>query len=100
MRAFILGSVIGLLFLYTKNKNNTFDESKKQQKDLKLKCEKIVIDEFSSYLKKNENITLEEAILKFEKSDCKTLDEYSKIKGRSKEAYIDSYKEYFIIAKN
>ena len=97
MRAFILGGVIGLIFLYTKSSN--LDESKKLQKDLKFKCEKIVIDEFKSYLSKNENITLEEAILKFEKSDCKTLDEFSKIKGRSKDAYIESYKEYFIIAK-
>ena len=105
MRHILIPSISTLFFIYTlyTNHSNVSNNNNKDplliQKELKTKCENIIIDAFILMLKKNENITLEEAILNFENSDSKSLYDFSKKKGRSKKVYIDTYEEYFIAAK-
>ena len=100
MRNLLIGTLLGMsLFIIKNNFINVKEDDKNLQENIKKEAEKIVIEDFIKMIKKNKNITLEEAILKFELSECNNLDEFSKIKGRSKEAYIESYKNYFLIAQ-
>ena len=101
MRSILIGSLLGMSLFVIKNifKNENKKDITLQEK-LKKEAENIVIEDFMKMIEKNENIILEEAILAFELTECKTLDDYSKIKGRSKKAYIESYNQYFLIAKN
>ena len=113
MKNIIIPSVSALFFIYTiyhninnSNNNNNYNINNKNendalllQKELKTKCENIIIDEFILMLKKNENINLEDAILNFENSNSQSLNDFSEMKGRNKKVYIDTYTEYFIEAK-
>ena len=88
----ILGSVY-LNFDSIKNnylKYKTTEESKK-----------IVVDFFILELKKNKNLSLEEAILKFEdtKLKYKNLNELSLKTGRNIKCYTNAYKDLFEKAK-
>ena len=66
-----------------------------------LKSKKLVINFFKKEIKNNINISLEEAILKFEDPNFyyESLDQMSKKKGRPVECYIKAYKNSFLKAK-
>jgi len=63
-------------------------------------AEKLVLSEFKKMIQLDKNITLEKAILNFEFAEEANLDEFAKKKGRSKECYISTYKEFFLEAQN
>ena len=64
-------------------------------------AKKIARDFFVEKLKENPNITLDEAILKFEdtKNEFSTLEEFVKDKTRTVESYRKAYKKIFNQAK-
>tara|TARA_B100000524_G_C23497609_1_gene315750 strand:+ start:329 stop:652 length:324 start_codon:yes stop_codon:yes gene_type:complete len=65
-------------------------------------AKKIARDFFIEKLKENPNITLDEAILKFEdtKNEYSTLEEFVKDKTRTVESYRKAYKKIFKEANN
>ena len=65
-------------------------------------AKKIARDFFVEQLKENSNITLDEAILKFEdtKNEFSTLEDFVKDKTRTVESYRKAYKKIFKEAKN
>ena len=71
-----------------KNINNII---KKEQK----RAKKLVINFFIKELKKNPDLTLEEAILKFEDphNQYKNMEDFVKLKGRTIQVYIKTYKK-------
>ena len=64
-------------------------------------AKKIARDFFVEQLKENSNITLDEAILKFEdtKNEFSSLEEFVKDKTRTVESYRKAYKKIFKDAK-
>ena len=66
-----------------------------------IKARQITIDFFESLLEKNPDITLDQAILKFEdvNNEFNSLEEYSKKRHRSVEIYRESYYKLFDKAK-
>ena len=66
-----------------------------------IKARQITIEFFESLLEKNPDITLDEAILKFEdvNNEFNSLEEYSKKRHRSVEIYRESYYKLFDKAK-
>lgn len=64
-------------------------------------AKKIARDFFIEKLKENPNITLDNAILKFEdtKNEFSTLEEFVKDKTRTEESYRKAYKKIFKDAK-
>ena len=65
------------------------------------KSNSLVINFFRSELKKNRNITLEDAILKFEdvNTEFDSLEEFADSKGRDISCYINAYEYLFKKAK-
>ena len=65
------------------------------------KAKNILIKFFVEKLKENPDISLDEAILKFEdnKNEFKNLEEFAKSKTRSVECYRQSYSKIFDLAK-
>ena len=66
-----------------------------------MKARQITIEFFESLLEKNPDVTLDEAILKFEdvRNEFNSLEEYSKKRHRSVEIYRESYSKLFDSAK-
>jgi hypothetical protein len=66
-----------------------------------IKARQITIDFFEDLLRKNPDITLNQAILKFEdyNNEYENLEEYSKKKHRSVDIYRESYSDLFEKAK-
>lgn len=64
-------------------------------------AKKIVREFFANEIKKNPQITLDEAILKFEdtKNEFSSLEEFVKDKTRTVESYRKAYKNFFNQAK-
>ena len=56
---------------------------------------KVTIDNFKKMLESNNDITLDEAILKFEKSDFDTLEEFARSKNRKANSYREAYQYMF-----
>ena len=50
---------------------------------------------FHLYKCQNPNITLDEAILRFEKSECATLEEFARSKHRTAASYRKVYRPFF-----
>ena len=65
------------------------------------KAKNILIKFFVEKLKENPDISLDEAILKFEdnKNEFSSLEEFAKSKTRSVECYRQSYSKIFDLAK-
>ena len=66
-----------------------------------LKAESVTIDFFYNLINQNNNITLDEAILKFENKydDFKNLEDFATSKQRSAEGYRKAYSKLFKRAK-
>lgn len=64
-------------------------------------AKRLVINFFTKLIIENPNISLDEAILKFEDINDRysSLYEFSEIKNRPIQCYIEAYKELFEIAK-
>ena len=94
---FISLSMFSFLFINNYDKIKLYYLKEKSNYEAK----KITKDFFKKLIKTNPNVTLELAILKFENADkdYKSLELFSKDKGRKKENYIDAYKKIFIEAK-
>ena len=59
------------------------------------KAKEITIEFFKLLLIENQYITLDEAILKFEKSDFDTLEEFARSKNRKANSYREAYQYMF-----
>lgn len=92
---FIAGLVGGTIYKYHEIiKINYF----KYQTNILAK--KITINYFSKLIKENKDITLEEAILKFENANnFDNLEDFAKLKSRTVDNYIEAYKNLFMKAK-
>ena len=91
----IAGIVGGLLFRY-----HDLIKIEYMKYKTNLLAEKITIDYFCKLIIENKNITLDEAILKFENADnFKNLEEFSKSKSRTVENYRDAYANLFLEAQ-
>lgn len=66
------------------------------------KSNRLVIDFFRKEIKSNPDITLKEAILKFEdiNEEYNSLEDFSKNTGRDIDCYIKAYESLFKKAKN
>ena len=66
-----------------------------------MKAEKLTINFFYDLLKENENISLDEAILKFENKDKEfdNLKDFAESKQRTVESYRKAYHHLFIRAR-
>ena len=84
--------------MYMKNKNK-HKKINPEEQELNDNAQNMVVDRFLEYIDQNNNITIEQAILKFEKSHHSDLDKFAKEKGRTKESYLRSYTDLFNIAK-
>ena len=89
--------IIGALLLnvgtyYILKKETRIDTLKKQ--GIK-KAEDITIEHFMDLISNNPSITLDDAILDFEKAETTNLDEFSKSKSRTKEMYYETYSKFF-----
>ncbi len=65
----------------------------------KFKSKKITVDFFKNLIDNDSNITLDDAILKFENSEIKSLDEFAKTKNRTADGYRKAYSDLFEFAK-
>jgi hypothetical protein len=61
---------------------------------------KLTIHNFKKMLESNNDITLDEAILKFEKSNFDTLEEFAESKNRKADGYRTQFGNLFEKAKN
>ena len=91
--AFGLGA--GAIVLYKKIKIEEIMQWKS-----KIEAEEITVKYFLELLNNDNNISLEKAILSFEKSSEQSLKEFSEKKGRTQEAYYKSYGYLFNRAKD
>ena len=91
-----VGLVGGVVMNFDNIKNNYY------KYDAITKSNKLIINFFRDEIKENNNITLKEAILKFEDphKEFKTLEELSDRKGRNIDCYINAYSNLFDKAKN
>lgn len=64
-----------------------------------FQANRIIIDFFINLLNENPNITLNNAILKFEDNKYSTLEEFAKSKNRIIKNYTKAYSGLFNIAK-
>ena len=62
-------------------------------------AKKLTTNFFLDLLQKNKNISLDDAILKFENSENNSLEEFSRSKNRTAESYREAYNEMFEKAK-
>ena len=62
---------------------------------LKIDEKQLTKSVFHLYKCQNANITLDEAILRFEKSKCATLEEFSRSKHRTAASYRKVYRPFF-----
>ena len=70
--------------------------AKRKQYEINKKTKELIISEFSDMIFVNCDITLEEAVTKFENvEEGMTLEEFAKLKNRTKESYLNSYQPYF-----
>ena len=85
------------------NKNQNIDKDIEEAINLKKisdeNAQKIMTTFFLNLLKKDENIDIEKAILEFENSNDKSLEEFANKKGRTKDSYILLMKPAFELAK-
>jgi hypothetical protein len=70
------------------------------KQDIQNKTDELIVTTFIQFILEDFNITLEQAILKFENIEGKTLDEYAKNKMRNKESYLKIYEKHFKKAKD
>ena len=95
-------TVIGGIVYYL-NKNQNIDKDIEEAINLKKisdeNAQKIMTTFFLNLLKKDENIDIEKAILEFENSNDKSLEEFANKKGRTKDSYILLMKPAFELAK-
>lgn len=87
-----------ILLLYVNNYNSNSNNN--LVKNSKIYAEKIISNFFKKEIEKNNNLSLDKLILKFENSKEKDLNIFAKQKGRTKENYYKTYKKYYIKAKN
>jgi hypothetical protein len=92
----ILGIIGGLIYKYHDTIKIEYMKYKTN-----ILAEKITIDYFEKLINKNNNITLDEAILKFEHADntFNSLEEFSKSKHRSINNYREAYGHLFLEAQ-
>ena len=90
-----IGLLGGVVYNYEKIKIEFF-----KQKGI-FQANKLTIEFFINLLNENPNITLNDAILKFEDTENKysTLEEFAKSKNRTVKNYTDPYSKLFDIAK-
>jgi hypothetical protein len=81
----------------TNDNKNTNYIIKKEQK----RAEKLVVNFFVKELRNNPDLTLEEAILRFEDphNKYKNMEDFVKLKDRTIQVYIDTYKKMYNKAK-
>ena len=105
----VMGLAIGSIgFLFYKNhleeylKDFTDNiEAKRKKLEINQKAEEFLIKEFIDMVMEKSDITLDEAILKFENADEGiTLEEFAETKMRSGEVYRETYKPYFSQARD
>ncbi len=95
----------GIVYYLNKNQNIDKDIDKDIEEAINLKkisdenAQKIMTTFFLNILKKDENIDIEKAILEFENSNDKSLQEFANKKGRTKDSYIRLMKPAFKLAK-
>ena len=94
---YILGGILlGVGSYYILSKKTRIETL--EEKGIKM-AEDIVVDHFTDLIKNNPSISLDHAILDFEKAKTKDLEEFAKSKSRTKKMYHESYSEYFEQAK-
>lgn len=97
----ISGGLIGFYTIYKKfNEKYKNLESENERIVINKEAEDLVVNEFKKIIKLNNNITIEEAILIFEDSKEKDLEKFAISKSRSKECYINTYKNLFEKARD
>ena len=100
MTKYILGASAAItvgtgMYMLCNNKNRfeiLTESSIKEAEDLTIK-------NFINFINQQPDITVDQAILKFENTEETSLDKYAEIKHRTKENYYNSYKALFIKAK-
>lgn len=93
----ILVGSVAVLGFYLLAKETRIDQLKRETNN---KAKEIVITAFVEMIIENQNIDIEEAILKFENAkDGVTLEEFALSKSRIRDNYISAYREYFDSAR-
>jgi len=94
----ILG--VGILGGFVYKYSNEIKIEYLKQKGI-YQAKQVTIDFFVELLKQNSQISLDDAILKFENADLKykNLEDFSKDKNRNVSSYHKAYSELFIEAK-
>ena len=97
IKAMLLTVGIGVtgLLLY---KNIKIEEL--MQWKTKIEAEEITVNHFAGLLEDDNKITLDNAILHFENSKCKTLKEHAEKRGRKAESYQECYSYLFQRSKD
>ena len=70
-------------------------QAKREKWEINNKTNEILINTFISLIIENPDITLDQAILRFENAKDVNLDEFAEHKMRKAESYRNSYKPYF-----
>ena len=97
----ITGGLTYMIFKTFFDKEKKVEETPEElYKKSQAQTKALVISEFIDLIISKPNITLDEAILKFENSDETDLEIYAQKKMRNRESYIKSYAEYYTEAKN
>lgn len=108
----IVGGITYLLFKdkimdcqdYSKSRlQNRLDKEKayNMKNEINKKAGELIVSTFVKMLLNNINISLEEAILKFENAEeGVTLDEFAESKSRVSKSYISVYDKYFKEARS
>ena len=77
------------------------EEMERRKQEMNDVAVHMIISQFIDMIFKNKNITLEEAILNFEKAKKgMTLEKFAESKSRNRQSYIKIYKPHFKEAKN
>lgn len=86
---------------YNSPQNKMYRKAQIDKKESKEKSEDLVVNFFMELLTKNQETTLENAILKFENAEPEvTLQEFAQKKQRSYQMYIEAYQVYYNTAKS
>ena len=76
-----------ILLLYINNSNNSRNYKNNLVKNSKIYAEKLINNFFKKEIEKNNNLSIDKIILKFENTKEKDLDIFAKKKGRTKQNY-------------
>jgi hypothetical protein len=96
MNNWVLGGLLLGGGIYMLTRETKIERMRRRGKEA---AEDTTIKHFVKLLKKNPEISLDNAILDFENAKTAKIEEYAKSKGRTRENYHTSYSKFFEKAK-